>query len=75
MAIGKMVKGKLIYSALLVFVAAIMIASSSCDHKPLCEMHPHGAPMKINVNWVHEVAFLWFIFPVENYYWRTLLYN
>ena len=51
MAFGKMVKGKLIYSALLVFAAAIMIASSSCDHKLLCEMHPHGAPMKINVNW------------------------
>ena len=51
MAIGKMVKGKLIYSALLTLASAIMIAFSSCDHKVLCEMHPHAAPMKINVDW------------------------
>lgn len=46
MAVGKMVK------RLIIFMAAVLaIAATSCDHKDMCFMHPHAAPMKIKVDW------------------------
>lgn len=32
-------------------VAILSLAATSCDHKAICLMHPHAAPMKINVDW------------------------
>lgn len=35
-----------------VLAAAILsLAATSCDHKAICFMHPHAAPMRINVDW------------------------
>ena len=31
--------------------AVLAIAATSCDHKDMCFMHPHAAPMKIKVDW------------------------
>lgn len=32
-------------------LATILLAATSCTHKELCLMHPHSAPMRINVDW------------------------
>ena len=40
--------GKATAAALL---ATVLLAATSCTHKDLCLMHPHAAPMRINVDW------------------------
>ena len=32
-------------------LATVLLAATSCTHKDLCLMHPHAAPMRINVDW------------------------
>ena len=35
--------------------AILTLAATSCNHKDLCLMHPHSAPMRINVDWSNFV--------------------
>ena len=35
--------------------AILTLAAVSCTHKDLCLMHPHSAPMRINVDWSNFV--------------------
>lgn len=51
MAIGKMVGRRHTYLKVMAIAAVMLVAFVSCDHKSICIMHPHAAPMKINVDW------------------------
>ncbi len=47
MAVGTMVKRLFTYP----FMAIVALALLSCEHKDMCLMHPHTAPMRVNVDW------------------------
>lgn len=34
-----------------IYLATMLLVATSCTHKDLCMMHPHAAPMRINVDW------------------------
>lgn len=36
---------------LLIYTVLVLVAATSCRHKDLCILHPHTAPLKINVDW------------------------
>ena len=47
MAVGTMVRRLFTYP----FIAIVALALLSCEHKDMCLMHPHTAPMRVNVDW------------------------